>query len=425
MNKKFYKKAGHLSGFLLIGILALNVHAQDSSAGASSSSTSTNTNSSSGFNSGSSTNNAVPIDQGKFSQPRFKLSASLNEGYDDNTQTSKTNRIESGFTDLQANGFADLGNSRTLFTIGVTAGVNMYYSRPGNKFDKLASLTLNLAHKVNEKFTLTLNSYFTYQVEPDYTYQVELNRINGQYFYTGDSISGAYEWTRRFQTVTSYNFVGIVYQDQVSRGNDYYSNTFSNDLRFQLLPTTTIVASYQLSLTNYLYQTGNNTVTNAFFAGFDHSFSPKFTVTLRAGGQMQTQRDTSGAATSPYGEITLNYLYRRSSNVQGFLHYGFAYSNLALGQSDKALRLGITFNHSFTPKLSANLAFFYEHDDFSSANASSAYTEDTFNINTGVRYAVTPKFTLQLSYIRTSLLSDQAALEYDRDVVSIGGTYTF
>lgn len=444
MNKTFYKKAGCLSGFLLISVLALNVHAQDSSTSTSSStntnssnstntgssnSTNTNTNSSSSFNSGSSTNNnVIPIDQGKFSQPRFKLSASLNEGYDDNTLTTKTNRNESGFTDFQVNGFADLGNPRTLFTIGATAGVNYYYSRPGEKLDKLASLTLNLAQRVNEKFTLTLNTFFTYQVEPDFTLQVEQNRINGQYFYTGDSLSGGYQWTRRFQTVTSYQFVGIFYQDAAARiTDDYYSHIFENDLRFQLYPTTTLVATYQLTLTNYLYLTGRNTVTNAVLGGLDHSFSPKFTVSLRAGGQFQTQEGTSGSATSPYAEATLTYLYRRSSSVQGYLHYGFEYSNLTLGQTDKALRTGITFNHSFTPKLTANLGMFYEHDDFSdvAGTGSGAYTEDTININAGLKFALTPKFTLSLSYLHTSLLSDQSALEYDRDVVSIGGTYSF
>ena len=191
-------------------------------------SSSSNTNTSSGgqLQACEFTNNAIPIDQGKFSQPRFRLSASLYEGYDDNTETSKTNKNPSGFTNFQANAFADLGNSRTLFTIGVTAGASVYYDRPGQKVDKLASLTLNLAERVNDKFTLTLNTYFTYQVEPDFTLQVEQNRINGQYFYTGVSLSGAYEWTRRFQTVTSYNFVGIFYQDATAKvANDYYSHT--------------------------------------------------------------------------------------------------------------------------------------------------------------------------------------------------------
>jgi len=142
---------------------------------------------------------------------------------------------------------------------------------------------------------------------------------------------------------------------------------------------------------------------------------------------MQTQQGTPGNATSPYAEATLTYLYRRSSSVQGYLHYGFEYENLALGQSDRALRTGITFNHSFNAKLTATLGLFYEHDNFSAVIGSptSAYTEDTFNVTTGLSFAVTPKFSLQLNYTRTSLLSDQPALEYDRDLVSVGGSYLF
>jgi len=368
----------------------------------------------------------VPIEQGKFSQPRFRLSATLNEGYDDNTETTKTNKIASGFTNFETNAFADLGSSRTLFTIGITAGVNAYYDRPGQKIDKLASLTLNLSHKINERFTLTLSTYFTYQVEPDFTLQVEQNRINGQYFYTGDTLSGSYQWTRRFQTVTSYNLVGIVYQDSAANANDYFAHNFANDLRFLVLPTTTLVATYRLTLVDYLYGTSRNTITNSLMVGLDHSFSPKFTVTLRGGGQLQSQ-ESGGTTTSPYGELTVNYSYRKGSSVHGYLHYGFDYSNVVAGQSDQSLRMGVVFNHAFTAKLSASLGCFYEHDNFSqiASTGTGEYTEDTLNLNAGLSFAVTSKFSLQAGFIFTKLLSDNSALEYNRDVVSIGGTYSF
>jgi len=398
MKKSINKKAALSSGLLFAGILSLNVLAGD-----------------------------IPVSQGQFSQTRFRTSVNLTEGYDDNTQTSNTNRQESGFTGIQVNTFADLGNSRTAFTIGVGAGLTYYYDRPGTKLDKLASLTLNVAHRLNERLTLSLNSYLTYQVEPDFTLLVAQNRVNGQYFYTGDTLSATYQWTRRFQTVTSYQFLGIFYQDSAAKvANDYMSHTFGNQFRFVLTPTTTVIGEYRLGMVEYLYQTQRNSLTNSFLGGLEHSFSPKFTVSMRVGAQVQSQNQ-GGSATSPYGEGTLSYAYRHYSNITGYLRYGFDYSNVGVGQTDKALRAGLTITHGITPKLSVYLGFFYQHDDYSTAggSATSGTTNDTFNITTGVRFAVSPRFSLSLGYTRTQLISNSPSQEYDRDVVTLGAAYTF
>lgn len=367
------------------------------------------------------------LDGARYSQPKFKTTVTLTEGYDDNALTAHSNPVRSGFTAIQANGFADLGSPRTAFTVGIGGGVTYYYSRPGRKYDYLASLNLNLAHKVTDRFTISLGAYLTYQVEPDYTLLVAQNRVNGQYFYTGDTLSATYQWTRRFSTVTSYQLVGIFYEDQAARvANDYVAQTFANQFRFLLLPTTTLVGEYRLGTVNYMYGTDRDVLTNYFLVGVDHSFTPKFTVSMRVGGEIQSQK-VGGSFSSPYGEATLTYAYQKLSNIQGYVRYGFDYSNVTVNQTNRALRMGFQLNHGISPKLSFYLGCFYEHDDFSSVPgfAGSGYTDDSFSISTGIRYTITPRLTLQLGYVRSQLLSDQTTLEYHRDVASIGGTYSF
>lgn len=360
-------------------------------------------------------------------QPHFRTSVTVREGYDDNVFTSSTNRVSSAFTQADLNTFADLGNERTMFTIGLGLGAYWYYDRPGKKVDWSDNISINFSHKVNERLTLGINNYTAYQVEPQYDLDVAQNRRNGQYLYTTTNINATYQWTRRFSTVTGYSVTGIFYEDATAKiVNDYVQQTFSNQFRYLLLPTTTLVAEYRFGMVNYLYQNDRNTITNYILVGADHTFSPKLSATFRVGGQIQDQ-DVGGTSTSPYGELNVTYNYQRYSNIHFYLNYGFQYSNLALNQNDKALRTGITINHGFTPKLTANLGFYYQHDDYSETNNTpgSAYTEDTLDLNTGLRYQITPKLSLDLNYTLTELLSDHAGLGYHRNTVSVGATYTF
>jgi hypothetical protein len=445
MKKILYKKTIQASGFLLTSLLALSVQAQSTQdTGSSQSSQSTS---------------SPQVEGGRYTQPRFRTTVSLSEGYDDNSQTDQS-KSESTFTSVSANGLYNLGNSRTAFTIGVGAGLDYYDNRPGtSSYDYEGNLSLHLAEKVNQRLTLSLDLSLVDQVQPDFslntqqpqqsqqpnlssnvpeaqpnfTLNSQQTRVSGQYFYGSINLSAGYEWTRRFSTTTTYSAYGTDYADQATGiAGDYVSQTFGNSFNYQLLPTTTVVAQYQLGLVNYFHQPENNSYSNTISAGFDHKFSPKFTVTLRAGGSKQEQR-TGGSSTTPYGDASLNYANSRSSSVQLVLHYGFDYSGLAIGQNDTLLRIGVVYTQGFSPKLSMTFGFFYDHDDYSAVSGSSsslltssgAYTEDTFNIATGVNFQVTPKFSLHANYQRTVLNSNVASLEYNRDVVSIGGSYSF
>jgi len=360
-------------------------------------------------------------------KPHFRTSVYVREGYDDNAETSNNNQVTSGYTSFGINEFADFGSDRSILTIGVQLGANYYYSQPGQKFDWTDNLSLNYTYKLNERLTLSLASYAAYQVEPQYDLLVAQNRVNGQYFYFTDVLSASYQWTRRFSTITNYTLDGIFYQDAAPKvTNDYVAQTFGNQFRFLALPTTTLVAEYRFGIVNYLYQSGNNSITNYFLTGFDHTFNPKLLTTLRVGAEIQDQ-NVGGISTSPYAEWSVNYAYQHLSSLGYYLRYGFDYSNLTVAQTDKALRTGININHGFSPKLTATLGIFYQHDDYSNSGGTpgTAFTENTIDIQTGLQYAMTPRLSLNASYTYTDLLSNNSLLEYHRSTVSIGANYGF
>ena len=167
-------------------------------------------------------------------------------------------------------------------------------------------------------------------MQPQFDLQVAQNRVNGQYYYTTEAFSAAYQWTERFSTVTGYSVTGIFYEQAAAKQtSDYVQQTFSNQFRYQWTPTTTLVTEYRFGLVNYLYNSQLNSITNYGLAGFDHSFSPKATMTLRAGGEIQDAK-VGGSTASPYAEITANYQYQRYSSLHAYMNYG---SNTRISRS--------------------------------------------------------------------------------------------
>lgn len=425
MKMNYFKTVGSIAGLLLMSFPSLTTAADDADDANNATPvggqfTAPSADSGSGKRS-------TPIEGGKFATSRFKTTVSLREGYDDNVFTTHDNKVDSFFTNLAASMLANFGVGQTHFNIGLNAGVTDYYDRPGNKFDENATLSLNIVHTVNRRLTLTLNSYTTYQVEPSFDLLVSQNRQNGQYLYLQNALSAAYQWSKRFQTVTSYNLVGIFYQNSTTaQTENRLEHIFSEQFHYLLRPTTTLTSEYRLGLTQYFHQADQDRISNYFLLGFDHTFSPKFTVSLRGGAQLQSAKQGS-IQVSPYVETNASYTYQRYSNVGWFLHYGFDNGGITTtNQTHQNLTTGIRINHGFTPRLGAYLGFFYQHDDFSQTPGSlTAQTEDTFDVSTGINFVVTSKLSLQLGYTRTQLLSNTPSTEYNRDVCSIGGTYTF
>ena len=142
MKKPFQKSAAFATGFLFTVLLLPGAR-------------------------GGTADDGSPI-SGGIPTPRFKTSVDVEEGYNDNVYDTKTGQVRSAFTQADLNVFANLGDDRTVLAIGAGGGLTYYYSRPGDKADKLANLTVSLIHKVNERLTLTLSSYTTYQVQPQY-----------------------------------------------------------------------------------------------------------------------------------------------------------------------------------------------------------------------------------------------------------------
>jgi hypothetical protein len=318
----------------------------------------------------------------------------------------------------------DFGDQRTQLSLETGAGFTYYWdniSVPGvsqSDYDISTYLRLSASHKVSARLTLSMVDYLTYQTEPDFTIAQGLNRRGGNYFFTQDKFTANYLWAPRFATATSYT-LGVLHYDDSSVGlfENHWENTFGNEFRFLLAPTTTLVAEYRFQAVTY-DNIPRDSTTHYALGGFDHTFDPRFNVSVRGGAQFRSY-DQGGNRTSPYFEGTLNYNVGKQTTISWINRYSIEEPDTLLNPSRETFRTGISARHDFTSKISGSLGAYYEHDDYQSTNVpgavSNGFTEESVDLSFTLRYAITRYLGIEAGYNYTDVTSDEAFREYTRN----------
>ena len=147
-------------------------------------------------------------------QSRFPLliSFGVHGGYDSNPNTT-TDGSGSLFTNQQLNLAYD--RLRGPVDLKALAGVGVV-ERANGETDVNTSLDLSLSYSASRRLTLagTINAVYT--SEPDFASNVGPTQRAGNYFTTADALSAAYQWSRRFSTVSRYSFLLVRYQNSAT-----------------------------------------------------------------------------------------------------------------------------------------------------------------------------------------------------------------
>lgn len=379
---------------------------------------------------GSNVRGAQPaVGTGKFSKSPFHVSVSVREGYDDNVYTTNQNRVGSFFTNASAVLDYRFGSPRTRFDLQAVAGGTYYYNRPfGQAYDINTSLSLDLEHHATPRLTLSATSYLTYQTEPDLNTGFGINRRAGNYFYTVDKFTLAYQWAPRFSTATSYTFGAIKYDDSnIGAFEDRFEHTFGNEFRFLVLPTTTLVGEYRFQIIDFDVAARDST-SHFLLAGVDHTFNPRFNVSIRGGAEIR-QIDNFGERTSPYAESTLRYAAGERTSLAWVSRFGLEEPDVPGSPSRQTFRTGLTLSYAVASRITLTGSAFYQHDDNAGVLAPTFFqpnfTEDTIDLGLGVRYDINRVFAVIAGYNFTEVLSDVALREYYRNRVYLGLNATF
>ena len=374
---------------------------------------------------------------GIFSGPPFLVSVSVRGGYDDNVSTSNFNRQASWFTNTGISASYSFGSPRTRFDLQAGAGVTYYLkSVAGDNYDPNLNINFSITHKATARLTLSAVVYATYQQEPDFSVGIGLNRRSGNYFYSSDKFTATYLWTPRFSTATSYTLGAVHYDNSaVSSYADRLENTFGNEFRFLLWPTTTVVGEYRFQLVSY-DDINRDSTTNFVLAGFDHNFSPRLSMSFRGGAEFRSY-DAGGDQSSPYFEGTLNYAVGKDTMLSWTNRYAIEEPDVPLNPSRTTFRAGLSLKHNFTARISGTLSAYYTHDDYEAITTypfapffffpvvTPAFSEDSFDLAISVRYAVTRYLALEAGYNHSEVASDEVLREYSRNRIFAGVELTF
>jgi hypothetical protein len=369
-------------------------------------------------------------DTGHYSRFPFHVTVGVRGGYDDNVLTTTFDRKASWFTNGSLGLTYTAGNPRTQISLSAGGGVTYYFDRGTDRdYDLNANLSLTITHKPSPRLSLAASVYATYQVEPDFNLAVGLTRRNGNYFYTADKFSVAFQWAPRFATVTSYTFGAVNYENSiVSAFEDRFEHTFSNEFRFLLLPTTSLVGEYRFMVVDYDQALDRDSTTHFFLAGLDHSFSQRFNVSVRAGAENR-QYDVGGDRTEPYFEGTLNYALGHRTSVSWTTRYAIEEPDVPGSASRTTFRTGVQVAYGITSRITSTLGAYYQHDDNEGVDTttvvSPAFAEDSFDIALAIRYAINRNFAVEAGYTHTEVVSDILLREYSRNRYFMGLALTF
>jgi hypothetical protein len=141
----------------------------------------------------------------------------------------------------------------------------------------LLSVTASLAQYTSPRLVFGFSSYNTNASQPNFALALGDLTHSGDYFYSSNTLSLGYQWTRRFSTISSYTFNALYYDDTaVGTTLNRFEHIFGQQFRFQVVPTATAVLEYRFGYVQYLSASGDS-YSHYLLAGADITLSPRLT----------------------------------------------------------------------------------------------------------------------------------------------------
>lgn len=366
---------------------------------------------------------------GIFARKPFLITAAVREGYDSNVFTTRTDPTSSFYTNVALGARYDLGTPRFQLSANIGGGVTYYYSRPGDKFDYNLLLGVSASYKVSPRFILTLNTSTGYLSQPDLSIVGGTNRVNGDYFYTDTILSGRYQWSQKFSTVTSYNFRAFTYLDQgLNDSQGRIEQTASQSFHWLLLPKTTVVLEYRANAVSY-YEADLDSFGNFGLIGFDQVFNPRTRWTARVGVEqrfLHNPVDGDSIYVGPYGESNLSYQFGPASFLSWNARYGTEASGLTDVTQRQTFRTGLSISHAFTQRISGMISSNWQINYYDQKDVIPSFTENVIDISATLGYKLNRFASLTAGYQFTAdIAPDAIDREYTRSVAFAGVNFSF
>jgi len=316
------------------------------------------------------------------------------------------------------------GTPRTIFTLDLTIGEQVYANQPGNGTDYTGSFDLAMVHRLSPRATLSLESTAAYQNTPNFALiNAPTNNNNGGNFLNGDIKADlTYAWGSRFSTDTSaqVNFNLL----NTDAANNLYQFTYGTSFRYSV--SARVTTSVEIRQQESVYPTNSQANNSALFylLGLDTIFSSRLSNHIDFGLQ-QVSLSGGGSQTVPYMETATTIALPHESTLSWTNEYG-SQSTGSVNVQATSYRTGLNLAQPLSTKLVASFSIAYNYYVTKDTVTPAAdYNQNQFQATVSLGYNISPRFNVNLSYTFIQLLTSQINSSYVRQQIYLGGSYTF
>jgi hypothetical protein len=378
--------------------------------------------------------------KGRLLGPRFRASANIGFGYDDNVDQGTTGaggeKSASAFTSVGLNAGYQTANPMQLFVWDGSAGADLYWNQQDPDYN--VSLGLAFQRRFVSPAKLTANVGLSYRTQPDYG-QVNLVLPQEERGGEGDrnfaalsasaKIDLSYAWTAQFSTVTSLSADTILYGGSQTDANSI-DVTFGNELRYRVDRFAWVgEARYQFNARPNDQEEESNTL--FLLGGVDWHLGPWVQVTSRLGGTVRNYT-AGGSTTSPHAEFAVTFQPNIQNAFSMNLRYGLERTAVGAGDS-KTFRVGVSYTRVFSSRMSGTIAADYSNrgeaivrdGNGEPDGGSSSGNEQIFDATASLNYRLTSKLSLSASLTCTRGTAAPGVADPDRNRISLNASYEF
>ncbi len=350
----------------------------------------------------------------------------INMGYDDNLNSSDTDRNGGSFVNFGVSASYADHESVTNLSYSAHIGGTLYDDKANGTNQRLfsdMSLSARMSHSFSPGSSYSLSASLSYKPEPDYENGISAARAQGDCLNWSLSNSYSQSIDARWSWTVSAGYSGNIYGENAYQHDDrqYISGGVSLNYRYSSL------TSYSVS-TNYRYdyrRMGFDSENVYINASMNTSLSPVSSMSLSLG----TQTKFINGASDFYPNLRLGYNRSLTAGLSMSAYVSYDNENVDTygGHGDylsnATWRVGMTSSYRLSPIVSFNfdvslINAVYENG----TNGLQDRDRMTWTASAGMSYMFTRTLSGNIRYTYTK---QTGYFDYYRNVVSAGLSYSF
>jgi len=318
-----------------------------------------------------------------------------------------------------------LFSPRSLFTFDASIGADHYFNRPGDKTDYNGSLALSYLHRISPRMQVTAQVSAVYLTQPDFSRPNTPQTVGlGAYINSNAKLDLSYRWTPRFTSVLSFTDNGLFFEEKTQQTGNYNETVFGTELRYLWSPQLTLLGELRYSAVSYPDNPFVDSHSAFILVGGEFRLSQRASGSVRIGNAIRTFDMGGESASTPYAEMNVAYRLATASVINANMRFGFE-EPLAPGQERLVWRSSLGFVQVFTSRLNGLLSLNYLHETTTSPGSDEEFTSDTFDGTLRLEYTISKRFSLNASYTYTQRATSVGFIDYYRNRFFFGGQYNF